>query len=89
MNNIQKEIELLKQMIKFNTELVNSFEESVKKQQNTINIMMEQKMSKAHIKVLESHLSENKMKLDHLKSTIMNSQIPKIKSIIRSLEPHA
>ena len=89
MNNIIREIELLKQMIKFNTELVNSFEESVKKQQNTINVMMEQKMSKAHIKVLESHLNENKVKLNQLKSSIMHSQIPKIKSIIRSLEPHA
>jgi len=87
-NNIVREIELLQQMIKFNQELVTSFEDSERKQRNTINQMRQEGISKTHVSKLEDHLRENKVKLNQLKSSINNNQIPRIKSIIRDLERH-
>lgn len=87
-NNIVREIELLQQMIKFNQELVASFEDSERKQRNTINQMIQEGISKSHVSKLEEHVRENKVKLDQLKSSINNTQIPKIKSIIRDLDRH-
>lgn len=87
-NNIVREIELLQQMIKFNQELVTSFEDSERKQRNTINQMRQEGISKTHVSKLEDHLRENKVKLNQLKSSINNNQIPRIKSIIRDLDRH-
>ena len=87
-NNIVREIELLQQMIKFNQELVTSFEDSERKQRNTINQMRQEGISKTHVSSFEDHLRENKVKLNQLKSSINNNQIPRIKSIIRDLERH-
>lgn len=87
-NNIVREIELLQQMIKFNQELVASFEDSERKQRNTINQMRQEGISKTHVSKLEDHLRENKVKLNQLKSSINNNQIPRIKAIIRDLNSH-
>ena len=86
MRNIEKEIELLKQMIKFNLEMVEGFEHSLKQQRKVITQLEQQGMSKRTIKQLEDHHRDNKVRLNQVNSQILNSQIPKMKGIIRDLD---
>tara|TARA_B100001287_G_scaffold71518_1_gene59074 strand:- start:5986 stop:6255 length:270 start_codon:yes stop_codon:yes gene_type:complete len=86
MRNIEKEIELLKQMIKFNLEMVEGFEQSLKQQRNVITQLEQQGMSKGTIKRLEDHHRDNKVRLNQVNSQILNVQIPKMKVIIRDLD---
>lgn len=86
MRNIEQEIELLKQMIKFNLQMVEGFEHSLKQQRNVITQLEQQGMSKGTIKQLEDHHRDNKVRLKQVNSQILNAQIPKMKGIIRDLD---
>ena len=86
MRNIEKEIDLLKQMIRYNLDLVETFEENMKRHKSIISQLGDQGMDKKSLKGLEDDLRYNTNKVRQLNTQITNSQIPKIKRLVSYLE---